>query len=220
VEGPKSASEKRKGNSIDRNETRALPVKKAPANQYANDNARFFPFGCVRKRKCAPSKKRHTAARRSALPRTSRVLACRTFRMARPPPRRAGCQRGCVTMSTDRRLRFAHRFKSGALCEVEIDLEAVRDNSFTPHFRWRGTTHKAHEFICWAAGRVQNRRQSRRGSDLVVLCPSGERGNRDLDFRAARETAKDSKGGGTSCNPASAIMIAATAKFATQSAHL
>jgi hypothetical protein len=28
-------------------------------------------------------------------------------------------------MNTDHRLRFAHRFKTGALCEVEIDLNAV-----------------------------------------------------------------------------------------------
>ena len=53
-------------------------------------------------------------------------------------------------MSAARILKFVRRFKSGALCEVEIDLEAVRDNSFTPHFRWRGRTHKAREFICWA----------------------------------------------------------------------
>ena len=31
-------------------------------------------------------------------------------------------------MSTERHLRFACRFKSGARCEVEIDLEAVRAN--------------------------------------------------------------------------------------------
>ena len=54
-----------------------------------------------------------------------------------------------LTMSAARVLRFTHRFRSGALCEVEIDLEAVRDNSFTPHFRWHGTTHKAHELISW-----------------------------------------------------------------------
>jgi hypothetical protein len=30
-------------------------------------------------------------------------------------------------MSAARILKFAHRFKSGALCEIEIDLDAVRD---------------------------------------------------------------------------------------------
>jgi hypothetical protein len=52
-------------------------------------------------------------------------------------------------MSVARILKFAHRFKSGALCEVEIDLEAVRDNSFTPRFRWKGRKHKVRELIAW-----------------------------------------------------------------------
>jgi hypothetical protein len=48
-----------------------------------------------------------------------------------------------------KKLKFAHRFKSGALCEVEIDLDAVRDNTFRPHFRWNGRKHKARELIAW-----------------------------------------------------------------------
>ena len=32
-------------------------------------------------------------------------------------------------------LRFQHRFQAGSLCELEIDLDAVRDNSLLPHFR-------------------------------------------------------------------------------------
>jgi hypothetical protein len=54
-------------------------------------------------------------------------------------------------MSTDRRLRFAHRFKCGALCEVEIDLDAVRENTFTPRFRWKGRKAKARELIAWVS---------------------------------------------------------------------
>jgi RecA-family ATPase len=46
-------------------------------------------------------------------------------------------------------LRFQHRFRSGALCEVEIDLEAVRDNSLVPHFSWNGTKHRPRELITW-----------------------------------------------------------------------
>jgi hypothetical protein len=100
-------------------------------------------------------------------------------------------------MSAGRVLRFTHRFRSGALCEIEIDVEAVRDNSFTPHFRWRGTTHKAHEFICWARdvfGIVANR------AGVPVLWCFVHRGNgatRDLDLPAGREAAKNRKGGGT-----------------------
>ena len=52
-------------------------------------------------------------------------------------------------MGADHHLRFAHRFKSGALCEVKIDLEAVRTTHFGPIFRWNGRTHKAREFIGW-----------------------------------------------------------------------
>jgi hypothetical protein len=46
-------------------------------------------------------------------------------------------------------LTFRHRFRSGSLCKVAIDLEAVRANTFRPHFHWNGRTHKAREFIGW-----------------------------------------------------------------------
>ena len=50
---------------------------------------------------------------------------------------------GGPLMSAARILKFTHRFRTGALCEIEIDLEAVRDNTFTPRFRWNGRKHKA-----------------------------------------------------------------------------
>ena len=108
-------------------------------------------------------------------------------------------------MCAARILKFTHRFKSGALCEVEIDLEAVRDNSFTPHFRWRGTTHKAHEFICWARdvfGIVANR------AGVPVLWCFVHRGNGATEtwiFEPGERPRRIAKAEEPSCNPASAI---------------
>ena len=120
-------------------------------------------------------------------------------------------------MSAARILKFTHRFKSGALCEIEIDLEAVRANSFTPHFRWRGTTHKAHEFVFWA--RDVFRIVANRAGVPVMWC-FVHRGNGATEtwiFEPGEKPRRIAKAEEPSCNPASAIIIAATAKFATQS---
>ena len=120
-------------------------------------------------------------------------------------------------MSTDRRLRFAHRFKSGALCEVEIDLEAVHDNSFTPHFRWNGRKHKAREFISWVLSvfaTVADR------TEVPVIWCFVHRGNGAIEswiFEPGEKPRRIAKAEEPCCNPASALMFAATAKFATQS---
>ena len=119
-------------------------------------------------------------------------------------------------MSTDRRLRFAHRFKSGALCEVEIDLEAVRDNTFTPCFRWNGRKHKVREFISWVLsvfGIVADRK------GVPVLWCFVHRGNGATQtwlFEPGERPRRIAKAEEPSCNPASAIIIAARANFATQ----
>ena len=120
-------------------------------------------------------------------------------------------------MSTERGLRFAHRFKSGALCEVEIDLEAVRANSFTPHFRWRGTTHKAQEFICWA--RDVFRIVANRAGVPVMWCfvHRGSGATETWLFKPGEKPRRIAKAEEPSCNAASATIIAATAKLATQS---
>ena len=119
-------------------------------------------------------------------------------------------------MSAARILKFTHRFKSRALCQVEIDLEAVHDNSFTPCFRWRGTTHKAREFICWARsvfGIVANR------PGVPVLWCFVHRGNGATEswiFEPGARPRRIAKADEPSSSPASAFVIAAAAKFATQ----
>jgi hypothetical protein len=46
-------------------------------------------------------------------------------------------------------LTFVHRFKSGALCTISIDLEKVRNGTFRPDFIWHGRSHKPRELIAW-----------------------------------------------------------------------
>jgi hypothetical protein len=46
-------------------------------------------------------------------------------------------------------LTFKHRFRSGALCRVAVDLEAVRNGTFRPHFVWNGRGHEPRELIAW-----------------------------------------------------------------------
>jgi hypothetical protein len=119
-------------------------------------------------------------------------------------------------MSTDRRLRFAHRFKSGALCEFEIDLEAVRDNSFTPHFRWNGRKHKVREFISWVLSAFAT--VADRAGVPVIWCfvHQGNGATETWLFEPGEKPRRIAKAQEPSCNPASAIMVATTAKFATQ----
>ena len=46
-------------------------------------------------------------------------------------------------------LTFAHRFQSGALCTISIDLEKVRNGTFRPNFIWNGRRHRPRELIAW-----------------------------------------------------------------------
>ena len=120
-------------------------------------------------------------------------------------------------MSTDRRLQFAHRFKSGALCEVEIDLEAVRANSFTPHFRWRGTTHKAQEFICWA--RDVFRIAANRAGVPILWC-FVHRGNGATEtwiFEPGERPRRIARKDEPCRNPVSALVFAMTVRVASES---
>jgi hypothetical protein len=120
-------------------------------------------------------------------------------------------------MSTDRRLRFAHRFKSGALCEVEIDLEAVRDNTFTPRFRWKGTKHKTRELIAWVRS-VFAEVASRTGVPIVwCFVRRGSGSTETWLFPPNERPRRIAKAEEPCCNPASALVFAATAKFAIQS---
>jgi hypothetical protein len=120
-------------------------------------------------------------------------------------------------MSAGRVLRFTHRFRSGAWCEIEIDVEAVRDNSFTPHFRWRGTTHKAHEFICWA--RDVFRVVANHAGVPVMWCfvHRGSGATETWLFKPGEKPRRVAKADEPCRNAAAAIVLAATAKFATQS---
>jgi hypothetical protein len=107
-------------------------------------------------------------------------------------------------------LRFAHRFRSGALCEIEVDLEAVRHNSFTPHFRWRGTIHKAHELIAWVRS-VFAEVASRTGVPIVWCFVRRGSGSSETWLFPPNERPR------RIANAASAIVLTASAKFATQS---
>ena len=49
-------------------------------------------------------------------------------------------------------LQFQHRFRSGALCKVVVDLEQIRNNMFTPHFEWNGRSCKRRELVQWIVG--------------------------------------------------------------------
>jgi hypothetical protein len=46
-------------------------------------------------------------------------------------------------------LSFQHRFASGALCKIVVDLGQVKTNTFRPHFVWNGRGHKPRELIAW-----------------------------------------------------------------------
>jgi hypothetical protein len=119
-------------------------------------------------------------------------------------------------MSTERRLRFVNRFKSGALCEVEIDLEAVRDNSFTPRFRWKGRKHKVREFISWVLS-VFATVADRTGVPVVWCFMRGNGVSETWLFEPRERPRRIAKADEPCRNVTSAIMLAATAKFATQS---
>lgn len=119
-------------------------------------------------------------------------------------------------MSAARILKFAHRFKSGALCEVEIDLEAIRDNTLAPHFRWNGRTHKAREFIGWVRSVFAT--VCERTQVPVLWCFVHRSGvSETWVFAPGEKPRRIKRSDEPSCNPAGAIVLAATAKFATQS---
>jgi hypothetical protein len=114
-------------------------------------------------------------------------------------------------MSTDRRLRFAHRFKTGALCEIEIDLEAVRDSTFTPRFRWKGRTYKGRELIAWVCS-VFAEVASRTGVPIVwCFVHRGSGLTESWVFEPNKAPRKVAK-----ADEPSAILLAAAGKFATQ----
>ena len=46
-------------------------------------------------------------------------------------------------------LTFRHRFRSGALCSIAINLEEARSGHFRPNFVWNGPRPKRREFIAW-----------------------------------------------------------------------
>jgi hypothetical protein len=58
-------------------------------------------------------------------------------------------------------LKFAHRFAGGALCEIAVDLERVRDGAFVPRFIWSGGTRcspREHvEWLCEVFAEISDR---------------------------------------------------------------
>ena len=46
-------------------------------------------------------------------------------------------------------LHFQHRFHSGMLCSIDINLEEARTGSLRPNFVWNGPRPKTREFIAW-----------------------------------------------------------------------
>jgi hypothetical protein len=116
-------------------------------------------------------------------------------------------------------LRFRHRFQAGSLCELEIDLDAVRDNSLVPHFRWSGTKHRPRELITWISA-VWTEVARRTGVPVVWCFVHSNKSTETWLFKPGQKPRRIAKAEEPSCNPASAIIIAATAKFATQSDHL
>jgi hypothetical protein len=113
-------------------------------------------------------------------------------------------------------LRFQHRFQAGSLCELEIDLDAVRDNSLVPHFRWKGTKHRQRKLITWISA-VWREVASRTGVPIVWCFVYPNRSTESWVFEPGEKPRRIAKADEPSQNPASAIIIAATAKFATQS---
>jgi hypothetical protein len=78
---------------------------------------------------------------------------------------------------------------------AEIDLEAVRDNSFTPRFRWKGRKHEVREFISWVLS-VFGIVADRTGVPVIwcFMHPNGL--SETWAIPATGEAAKDREGGG------------------------
>ena len=114
-------------------------------------------------------------------------------------------------------LRFRHRFQAGALCELEIDLDAVRDNSLVPHFKWNGTKHRPRELITWISA-VWREVANRTGVPIVwCFVHRGNGATETWIFEPGGRPRKIAKAEEPCCNPASALVFAVAAKFATQS---
>ena len=112
-------------------------------------------------------------------------------------------------------LTFRHRFGSGSLCEVTIDLEAVRANTFRPHFCWNGRTHKAREFIGWVRSVFAT--VCERAQVPVLWCFVHRSGvSETWVFAPGEKPRRIKRSDEPSCNPAVALVLAASVKFATQ----
>jgi hypothetical protein len=113
-------------------------------------------------------------------------------------------------------LKFAHRFQAGSLCELEVDLNAVRDNSLVPHLRWHGTKHRPRELITWISA-VWREVASRTGRPIVWCFVHPNKSTETWIFEPGEKPRRIAKAEEPSCNTASAIVLAAFAKPAIQS---
>jgi hypothetical protein len=130
--------------------------------------------------------------------------------------RRLSDARGGAVMSAGlQTLTFQHRFRSGALCQIEVNLAEVKSGTFTPNFTWRGHGHKPREMIAWvlSAFRIVANRTGERivhvfiDDDLKTetwVIPPNEK---------PRRIAQKAEPGKAL---AAAMAVAALAKFATQ----
>lgn len=119
-------------------------------------------------------------------------------------------------MSTDRRLRFGHRFKSGALCEIAVDLDAVRAYSFRPHFIWNGHSHKPREFITWAK-EIFRIVSARAGTRVVYVYSYRNGESESWIFEPNQRPQRMPKKYEPSVNPASALLVTLYAQRAKES---
>jgi hypothetical protein len=87
-------------------------------------------------------------------------------------------------------LQFQHRFRSGALCRLTVDLATVKAGAFRPRFVWSGRRpSKGRELIAWTLSvfaTVASRAQAsilfsfwhRPGRSETWMCRPGERPQR------------------------------------------
>jgi hypothetical protein len=113
-------------------------------------------------------------------------------------------------------LTFAHRFKSGALCTISIDLEKVRNGTFRPNFIWNGRRHRPRELIAWVTEIFQVV-AVRTGVPFMYVF-SGDSGRTETwIFSPGEKPRRIARKDEPSQNPVSAFVLALTGLVATDS---
>jgi hypothetical protein len=112
-------------------------------------------------------------------------------------------------------LPFEHRFRSGALCSLEIDLAEVRTNTFRPHFVWNGRGHKPRELIAWVTEIFQVV-ATRTGVPIMYVF-AYDSGRTETSACAPDEKPRRIARKDEPCrNPVSALVFAMTARVASE----